>query len=112
MAAKELDLRDVSQTTVHMLGQSQITCLACSMLLYIRALIAWYRLTDVFIKPEHRRKGLAKWLVSWILESSEVKVCGKIELMALENEARLYRECGFEEWKDGRLTFMHRTVKN
>jgi len=56
-------------------------------------------LGDVFILPDHRGLGLAKWLVSCILEHPQLQGLRRI-LLATSDAHGLYRGCGFSALKE------------
>ena len=56
-------------------------------------------LGDVFILPDHRGRGLAKWLVACILEHPQLQGLRRI-LLAASDAHGLYRGCGFSPLKE------------
>jgi len=56
-------------------------------------------LGDVFILPDHRGRGLAKWLVACILEHPQLQGLRRI-LLATSDAHGLYRGCGFSPLKE------------
>ena len=53
-------------------------------------------LADVFVLPEHRDKGLSKWLLKTILKSPSLKSVNKMLLTTLDAHG-LYQQLGFTE---------------
>ena len=53
-------------------------------------------LADVFVLPEHRGKGLSKWLLKTILKSPSLKSVNKMLLTTLDAHG-LYQQLGFTE---------------
>jgi GNAT superfamily N-acetyltransferase len=56
---------------------------------------AW--LSDVFILPEHRGKGLSKWLMNIILSNPDLE--GTSFQLATKDAHGLYKQFGFQELK-------------
>jgi GNAT superfamily N-acetyltransferase len=57
-----------------------------------------YWIADVFIAPDHRRKGLGRQLVKCIVESDELK--DLLGLLATSEAHGLYEQCGFKRDAD------------
>ena len=54
------------------------------------------RITDVWIDPDHRRKGLASWMIKFFVTQSKIKSLKHLELMAADSEVSLYTKGGFK----------------
>jgi len=69
-----------------------------------RATFAW--IADVFVLPEHRGKGLAKWLMRTMLDHPDLQELRRI-VLATRDAHGLYVELGFgplarpERWMEG-----------
>ncbi|MBW7477092.1 GNAT family N-acetyltransferase [Paenibacillus oenotherae] len=66
-----------------------------------RATISW--ICDVIIHPDHRGKGLGKWLMQYLLEHPDVRHTNM--LLGTRDAHGLYEQFGFE-----RREMMRRTV--
>ena len=64
------------------------------------------RITDVYILPPHRGKGLAKWMMRWIIEESKIRGIRRTQLVSRKPEIALYRKVGFEVLDEPDLTTM------
>ncbi len=62
-----------------------------------RATFAW--LADVFILPEHRRKGLSKWLMQTILAHPELQNLRRW-LLATKDAHGLYKQFGWTSFDE------------
>ena len=56
------------------------------------ATFAW--LADVYVLPEYRRRGLARWIVQSMMEHPELKGMRRWGLLT-EDAQNLYRQCGY-----------------
>ena len=52
---------------------------------------------NVYTKPEHRKKGYAKQLMSTLLEDAKANELSIVELKATEDGYHLYKSVGFED---------------
>tara|TARA_B100000809_G_scaffold251932_1_gene286031 strand:- start:11 stop:511 length:501 start_codon:yes stop_codon:yes gene_type:complete len=62
-------------------------------------------LEDIFVTPEHRRKGLGKMLLVHVANIAVERGCGRLEWSVLdwnEDAARFYKELGAEVMSDWR----------
>ncbi|MQG76914.1 MAG: GNAT family N-acetyltransferase [SAR202 cluster bacterium] len=62
-------------------------------------------LEDIFVTPEHRRKGLGKMLLVHVANIAVERECGRFEWSVLdwnEDAARFYKELGAEVMSDWR----------
>jgi GNAT superfamily N-acetyltransferase len=92
--------RDIPRETFERSIQNSL----CFGLLYIDRQVGFGRvisdyatvayLADVFILPEYRGRGLAKWLTECILSHPELQNLRRWVLVT-QNAHRLYRKCGF-----------------
>jgi len=60
---------------------------------------------DIFVTPEHRRKGLGKMLLVHVANIAVERGCGRLEWSVLdwnEDAARFYKELGAEVMSDWR----------
>ena len=67
------------------------------------ATFAW--ICDVFVFPDHRGRGLGKWLMECIVEHPDLQGLRRL-LLATRDAHGLYEQFGFEPVPDGR--FMQR----
>ncbi len=67
-------------------------------------------LADVFVKEEHRGKGLGKWLIETIVSHPELQGLRRF-VLATRDAQELYRKFGFVEVGE-RPTYMHRFDAN
>ena len=62
-------------------------------------------LEDIFVTPEHRRKGLGKMLLVYVANIAVERKCGRFEWSVLdwnEDAARFYKELGADVMSDWR----------
>jgi GNAT superfamily N-acetyltransferase len=70
-----------------------------------RATFAW--IADVFVLPEHRGRGLGRFVVESLLEHPELQGLRRI-MLATKDAHDLYRSHGFEELDDPARYMMRR----
>ena len=67
-------------------------------------------LEDIFVTPEHRRKGLGKMLLVHVANIAVERECGRFEWLVLdwnEDAARFYKGLGAEVMSDWHTFRMH-----
>ncbi|HWF08644.1 MAG TPA: GNAT family N-acetyltransferase [Bryobacteraceae bacterium] len=64
----------------------------------------WAHLVNVYVEREHRRRGLARWLVKELLAWCETHRMDHVTLAASEEGRALYESLGFVPTADMKLT--------
>lgn len=56
-------------------------------------------LMNIYVRPEHRQKGIAHDVVRWLVQYAKDAGCGKIYLETTDAGRRIYEDLGFVDLK-------------
>lgn len=85
-----------NSTNIFILQKSNNNLIGFGRLITDKATFAY--LTDVYVSPDHRGKGIANFISSFLINNSEVSIVNHFALIAShENVNKMYKSLGFIE---------------